>query len=97
MIVGWVVNVRFQVLTAPSMKMTAFRDVAPCSLVEVDGCFRGAYCLHLQGWATATRLHGATSLKVVILVLYIVDRKRSRRKLSWPTLRYDSSIYFGEL
>jgi hypothetical protein len=36
--------VRFQVLTAVSMKMTVFWDVAPCSLVEVYLRFRGAYC-----------------------------------------------------
>jgi hypothetical protein len=28
--------------------MTAFWDMAPCSLVEVDRCFRGTYCLHQQ-------------------------------------------------
>jgi hypothetical protein len=28
------------------MKMTAFWDVAPCCLVDVDRRFRGAYCLH---------------------------------------------------
>jgi hypothetical protein len=27
------------------MKMTAFYDVEPCSLVEVDRHFRGYYCL----------------------------------------------------
>jgi hypothetical protein len=30
------------------MKIIAFRDIVPCSLVEVDRCFRGAYCLHHQ-------------------------------------------------
>jgi hypothetical protein len=30
------------------MKLTVFRDVAPCSLVEVYRRFRGAYCLHHQ-------------------------------------------------
>jgi hypothetical protein len=34
--------VRFQVLTAVSMKMTAFWDIAPSSLVEADRRFRGA-------------------------------------------------------
>jgi hypothetical protein len=34
---------------AVSMKMTAFWDVAPCDLVEIDQRFRGAYCLHHQG------------------------------------------------
>jgi hypothetical protein len=29
-----------------SLKTTAFWDIALSSLVEVDQCFRGAYCLH---------------------------------------------------
>jgi hypothetical protein len=41
--------VRFQVITAVSVKMTAFWDIAPRSLVEVNRRFRGAYCLHHQG------------------------------------------------
>jgi hypothetical protein len=41
--------VRLQVLTAASMKLRVFWDVAPCSLIEVDWRFRGAYCLHHQG------------------------------------------------
>jgi hypothetical protein len=41
--------VRFQVFTALSMKMRAFWDIALCSLVGIDWCFRGAYCLHHQG------------------------------------------------
>jgi hypothetical protein len=40
---------RFQVLTATSMKMTVFWDVAPCSLVATDRRFRGVHCLHHQG------------------------------------------------
>jgi hypothetical protein len=36
-------KVRFQVLTVASMK-TAFWDIVPCSLVEVDQHFRGVYC-----------------------------------------------------
>jgi hypothetical protein len=38
--------VRFQVLTAASMKFRVFWHIAPCSQVEVDRCFRGAYCRH---------------------------------------------------
>jgi hypothetical protein len=34
--------VRFQVLTAASMKVTVSWDVAPCSLAEIDRRFRGA-------------------------------------------------------
>jgi hypothetical protein len=37
---------RFQVLTAASMKMAVFWVVAPCSLVEVYRRFRDAYCFH---------------------------------------------------
>jgi hypothetical protein len=32
-----------------SLKMTAFQDIAPCSLVEIDHIFRGTYWLHHQG------------------------------------------------
>jgi hypothetical protein len=41
--------VRFQVLTLMSMKMAVFGYVAPCSLVDTDSRFRGAYCLYHQG------------------------------------------------
>jgi hypothetical protein len=43
------VNLRFQVLTAASMKMAVFWVAAPCILVEVYRRFRGACCLHHQG------------------------------------------------
>jgi hypothetical protein len=33
-------NVRFQVLMVASKKMTAFCDIAPCTLIQVDWCFR---------------------------------------------------------
>jgi hypothetical protein len=42
------VLVRIQVLTAARV-MTVFWHVVPCSLVEIDRRFRGAYCLHHQG------------------------------------------------
>jgi hypothetical protein len=42
-------TVIFQILTAASMKMTVFWNVAPCSLVEIDRRFRDSYCLHHQG------------------------------------------------
>jgi hypothetical protein len=41
-------SVRFQVLKATSMNMAVFLDVAPCSLVEIDRRFRGAYRLQYQ-------------------------------------------------
>jgi hypothetical protein len=41
--------VKFQVLTAPNIKTADFWDVAPCSLVDIYGRFRDAYCLSHQG------------------------------------------------
>jgi len=41
--------VRYQVLVVTSMNMTPFWDMAPCSLIEVDLCFRGGYCFPHQG------------------------------------------------
>jgi hypothetical protein len=43
------IHVEFYVLTTASTKLTAFLDVAPYSLVEVDRHLRGEYCLHHQG------------------------------------------------
>jgi hypothetical protein len=45
--------VRFEVLTAASMKISVFWDVAPCSLVVCQR-FRGACCLHRQGDASTS-------------------------------------------
>jgi hypothetical protein len=41
--------VAFDVLIAVSMKMAVFWVAAPCSVVEIYCCFRGACCLHHQG------------------------------------------------
>jgi hypothetical protein len=40
--------VRFNVLTVASVKLRVFWDVAPCSQVDFDRPFRGAYCLYHQ-------------------------------------------------
>jgi hypothetical protein len=37
---------RFEFLTAVRMKMTAFWDIALCSLMDIEQHFRGAYCFH---------------------------------------------------
>jgi hypothetical protein len=37
---------KFQVLTAANLKMTALSNIALCCFVEVDRRFRGAYSLH---------------------------------------------------
>jgi hypothetical protein len=39
-------NVRLQLLTVTSMKVTALWDTAPRSLVQLDRRFRDAYCFH---------------------------------------------------
>jgi hypothetical protein len=38
-----------EVLIAVTTKSSIFRDVMPCSLVEVYRWFIGKYCLQLQG------------------------------------------------
>jgi hypothetical protein len=57
--------------------MTLFWDVAPCSLVGIDRCFRGAYCLHHQGTSEKSanfyRLHGSTSHKTVIVFKHKIE------------------------
>jgi hypothetical protein len=54
------------------MKMAVLWDVAPCSLVETDRRFRGAYCLHHQGRSVSIRLHGSTFQKTAIFMLVAV-------------------------
>jgi hypothetical protein len=44
-----ITSVRFEDLTALSMKIAVFWVVAPCSLVEVYQRFRRTCCLHHQG------------------------------------------------
>jgi hypothetical protein len=53
------------------MKMAVFLDVAPCSLVEIDRRFRGAYCLHHQGGLVVT----AVSLSEMPVNLYQTARR----------------------
>jgi hypothetical protein len=46
----WKLNRMFlENFTAAQLKMTVFWVAAPCSLVEIDRRFRGAYCLYHQG------------------------------------------------
>jgi hypothetical protein len=63
------------------LKMTAFWDRGPCSVVEVDRRFRDAYCLYHQGdegdnmnkrRPTSTKLHGAIAQKAVTFILVTV-------------------------
>jgi hypothetical protein len=47
--VGFVSSTVANGQTRRPLKMTAFWDISPCSLVEVHRLFRGAYCLHHEG------------------------------------------------
>jgi hypothetical protein len=55
--------VRFQVLTAASIKTTVSWNVAPCSPVEVYQCFRGTCCLHHQ---VHCRVHNSPSVDPIV-------------------------------
>jgi hypothetical protein len=46
--------VKFRVLPATSMKMTAFENIEPCTFDKVDRHFRGAYCIHQSGCPDVT-------------------------------------------
>jgi hypothetical protein len=46
------------------MKMTVFRGVASCSLVEIDWHFRGAYSLRFQGSEYATHERSAGNIGI---------------------------------
>jgi hypothetical protein len=46
-----------------TLKMTGVWDIAPCSLVEVDRRFRGAYCLHHRG-----ALSSNTVISIIIII-----------------------------
>jgi hypothetical protein len=54
---NWLPFVRFQILTAESMKMAVFWGFAPCSLVEGYRRFRGPCCL----WNVSKRLPNYTA------------------------------------
>jgi hypothetical protein len=67
-------SVRFQVFTAASIKFTVFRDVPPCSHIQVDRRFRGAYCLHHQGnFIIYSVLIFVTNSVITYLILYIFN------------------------
>jgi hypothetical protein len=75
--------VTFKVLTAASMKISAFWDIVPCSLVRVDRRFRAPYCLYHQSpwwWRQYTSpkrestptLHGAISQQALVFILLVI-------------------------
>jgi hypothetical protein len=66
--------------------MAVFWDVAPCSLVDIDRCFRGAYCLHYQGVSSLTTLMmEAVSSSETLLNIY---------QTTWCNIPEDSHTEF---
>jgi hypothetical protein len=65
--------VRLQLFMTAIVKVTAYWDMAPCSLVEVDRRFRGVYCLHYQGHFPEAIRHipeGCHFLKMKLFILH---------------------------
>ena len=57
--------------TVASVQITAFRDVMPCSLVNLCRCFGGIYCLIL---------HGVINMKTIFLNVYLPKYKTRDNK-----------------
>jgi hypothetical protein len=47
-------NVKFQITTGACMTVTAFWDMAPCSLAEAEKRFTGEYCLNQRFGSSLT-------------------------------------------
>jgi hypothetical protein len=78
-------HARFYVLTVASMKMTALRNMAPCSLVETDRCFIYAYCLHRHG--ESARRSIPEECRCPQLLRTYVQRKDSKMRERKVTLK----------
>jgi hypothetical protein len=59
---------RFHILTATILKITASWDREPCIIGEVDRHFRGASCLH----------HQVNVVAIVIIIIIIIRAMKSR-------------------
>jgi len=86
--------VRFQVLTAASMMFrVVFWDVLPCKMI-VYRRFRGAYCLHHQGWNHFTRQYisqkTTLNIKSFLAWLQVVSGRTwpADRQLDHTVLQY---------
>jgi hypothetical protein len=62
--------VRFKVLTATSMKVTAFWDIVPCSFVEVGRRFRGALTSETSVYFNKTTQHYFPYGRYLLLSIY---------------------------
>jgi hypothetical protein len=57
---------KFEILTAVTMKNTVFWDATPCNLIEVYRRFVGTYCLHLQGRGISRARKQASSARITV-------------------------------
>jgi hypothetical protein len=73
--------VKFQVLTAVSMKMVIFWVIAPCSLEEVHRRFRGVCHLHHQGSSSiiAPMIEAARTSETSVNFYHTIRRNNSDR------------------
>jgi hypothetical protein len=97
-------NVRFQVLTATSMKLRiVFWDALQCKII-VDRRFRGTYCFHHQGWVrhyvplkrrSTIILHGSISQKTTLNIILAAVRTWNLTSALLVTLMLFFQIILG--
>jgi hypothetical protein len=81
--------VRFQVLTAASMMFrVVFWDILPCKMI-FDRRFRGAYCLHHQGWWTSLNISQSWQYENVNVPLFL-ERFTLQQDLCLSALIFES-------
>jgi hypothetical protein len=94
------IYIQFEVLTAVTMKSTTFWDVTLCSTVQVNWCFRGTYCLHLQGQrvSQARRQHTHyVHLSSLPLFIQFTANKNASFQVHSVTLTWASWIAKGPI
>jgi hypothetical protein len=95
--------VRYQVSTEESLKLIAFWDIAPCSLVAIDRRFKGEYCLHHQALmmeavsTSATSFYFKESLRRYVPEGYLSSSSLFTSLIPFRlgTLHCFFSIYYG--
>jgi hypothetical protein len=51
-----------------AVKMAVFWDVAPYSLVDINQCFRGAYCFHHQDDESLLMMEAVRSFETLVII-----------------------------
>jgi hypothetical protein len=78
-------KVRFKVLTAASMRMTALWDIAPSRIVHLHRRFTSTYCLHHQDDNNhiAAADHFETGHNFLPVHLYLITHTKSNKHWTW--------------